>query len=210
MRLYALFPICRTVQYVPPYPEKFEYGFFIATMIELLGLMWYNIGNRTDRKIRICNTEVIKMVFIDKAQLCDLKAILELQYLAYQSEAKLFGNMDIPPLMQTIEEVCEEFQKGTVLKAVDDSGDIIGSVRAYEENGTVYIGKLMVHPKMQKQGIGTQLLLAMENEFPNCRYELFTSTKSISNIRLYERLGYKIFKEESVSEELQFVYLEKC
>ena len=150
------------------------------------------------------------MVFIDKAQACDLKAILELQYLAYQSEAKLFGNMDIPPLMQTIEEVCEEFQKGTVLKAVDDSGDIIGSVRAYEENGTVYIGKLMVHPKMQKQGIGTQLLLAMENEFPNHRYELFTSSKSISNIRLYERLGYKIFKEEAVSEELQFVYLEKC
>ena len=150
------------------------------------------------------------MVFIDKAQACDLKAILELQYLAYQSEAKLFGNMDIPPLMQTIEEVCEEFQKGTILKVVDDSGDIIGSVRAYEENGTVYIGKLMVHPKMQKQGIGTQLLLAMENEFPNCRYELFTSIKSISNIRLYERLGYKIFKEEAVSEELQFVYLEKC
>ena len=150
------------------------------------------------------------MVFIDKAQACDLKAILELQYLAYQSEAKLFGDMDIPPLKQTIEEVGEEFAKGTVLKVVDDSGDIIGSVRAYEENGTIYIGKLMVHPKMQKQGIGTQLLLAMENEFPNHRYELFTSSKSISNIRLYERLGYKIFKEEAVSEELQFVYLEKC
>ena len=119
------------------------------------------------------------MILIQKAQKEDLKEILELQYLAYQSEAKLFG-------------------------------DIIGSVRAYEENRTVYIGKLMVHPKMQKQGIGTQLLLAMENEFPNHRYELFTSTKSISNIRLYERLGYKIFKEEAVSEELQFVYLEKC
>ena len=150
------------------------------------------------------------MILIEKAQKEDLKEILELQYLAYQSEAKLFEDMDIPPLKQTIEEVGEEFAKGTVLKVVDNSGDIIGSVRAYEENGTVYIGKLMVHPKMQKQGIGTQLLLAMENEFPNCRYELFTSTKSISNIRLYERLGYKIFKEEAVSEELQFVYLEKC
>ncbi|MBE5880236.1 MAG: GNAT family N-acetyltransferase [Lachnospiraceae bacterium] len=42
------------------------------------------------------------------------------------------------------------------------------------------IGKLMVHPKMQKQGIGTQLLLAMEKEFQDCRYELFTSTKSIT------------------------------
>ena len=108
-----------------------------------------------------------------------------------------------------LEELGEEFAQGTVLKVVNDSGAIIGSVRAYEENGTVYIGKLMVHPNMQRQGIGTQLLLAIENEFLNCRYELFTSTKSISNIRLYESLGYKIFKEEAVSEELQFVFLEK-
>ena len=133
-----------------------------------------------------------------------------MQYLAYQSEAKLFGNMEIPPLKQTIEEVYEEFQKGTILKAEDDGGGIIGSVRAYQGNGTVYIGKLMVHPKRQKMGIGTKLLLEIENEYPNQRYQLFTSTKSISNIRLYERLGYEIFKEEAVSQELQFVYLQKC
>ena len=150
------------------------------------------------------------MITIKKAEQKDLKEILALQYLAYQSEAKLFGDMDIPPLKQTIEEVCDEYEKGTVLKAVDGAGTIIGSVRAYRENETVYIGKLMVHPSMQNQGLGTKLLLAMEQEYPNQRYELFTSTKSISNIRLYERLGYKIFKEEAVSEELQFVYLEKC
>ena len=139
----------------------------------------------------------------------DLEEILALQYLAYQSEARLFGSMDIPPLKQTIEEVCDEYEKGTILKAVDDAGTIIGSVRAYQENRTVHIGKLMVHPNMQKQGLGTKLLLAIEQEYPNQKYELFTSTKSISNIRLYEKLGYKIFKEETVSEELQFVYLQK-
>ena len=149
------------------------------------------------------------MILIKKAQKEDLEKILELQYLAYQSEAKLFGNMDIPPLKQTIEELYNEFQKGTILKALDDIGVIIGSVRAYQENGTVYIGKLMVHPKMQRKGIGTKLLLEIEREYPNQRYELFTSTKSISNIRLYERLGYKILKKETVSQELQFVYLQK-
>ena len=149
------------------------------------------------------------MILIKKAQKEDLEKILELQYLAYQSEAKLFGNMDIPPLKQTIEELYNEFQKGTILKALDDIGVIIGSVRAYQENGTVYIGKLMVHPEMQRKGIGTKLLLEIEREYPNQRYELFTSTKSISNIRLYERLGYKIFKEEAVSQKLQFVYLQK-
>lgn len=147
---------------------------------------------------------------IEKAQKYDCKEILELQYLAYQSEAKLFGNMDIPPLKQTVEEVYDEFEKGTILKAVDENGGIIGSVRAYQEGGTVYIGKLMVHPKMQGKGIGTKLLLEIENEYPNQRYELFTSTKSISNIRLYKRLGYEIFKEEVVSPQLQFVYLQKC
>ena len=61
----------------------------------------------------------------------------------------------------------------------------------------------------KKKGMGTKLLLEIENQYPNHRYELFTSTKSISNIRLYEKLGYKKYKEEAVSEELQFVYLEK-
>lgn len=62
----------------------------------------------------------------------------------------------------------------------------------------------------KKKGMGTKLFLEIENQYPNHRYELFTSTKSISNIRLYERLRYKIFKDETVSLELQFVYLEKC
>ena len=116
---------------------------------------------------------------ITKANKEDLEKILELQYLAYQSEAMLFGNMDIPPLKQTIEEVYDEFEKGIVLKAIDDKEIIIGSVRAYQDKGTVYISKLMVHPDNQKQGIGTKLLLEIEKEYPNQRYELYTSTKSI-------------------------------
>ena len=145
----------------------------------------------------------------EKAKKEDLKEILELQYLAYQSEAKLFGDMEIPPLKQTIEEVFDEFQKGIILKKTDEKGRIIGSVRAYQDGEKVYIGKLMVHPEMQRKGIGTELLLEIENEFSNCRYELFTSTRSVGNIRLYERLGYKIFKEEKISAELQFVYMQK-
>lgn len=149
------------------------------------------------------------MILIKKAQKEDLEEILKLQYLAYQSEAKLFGNMDIPPLKQTIEKVYDEFQKGVILKAVDDRGVIIGSVRAYQDGGTVYIGKLMVHPSKQGQGIGTKLLLAMEKQYPNQRYELFTSTRSEKNIALYRKLGYKIYEEKQITEELRFVYMEK-
>ena len=149
------------------------------------------------------------MITIEKAQENDLQEILALQYIAYQSEARLFNSTDIPPLKQTIDEVRNEFDNGIFLKAVDESGNIIGSVRAYEKDNIVYIGKLMVQPNMQKKGLGTKLLLEIEKQYPNKRYELFTSTKSISNIRLYEKLGYKIFRKEAVSKELEFVYLEK-
>ena len=37
-----------------------------------------------------------------------MEKILQLQYLAYQSEAALFGTKDIPPLKQTLEEVRQE------------------------------------------------------------------------------------------------------
>ena len=146
---------------------------------------------------------------IIRAEFEDLPEILELQYLAYQSEAALFGSKDIPPLKETLEEVQEEYKKGTVLKLVTDEGEIIGSVRAYEKDGTAYIGKLMVHPEHRCKGYGSMLLNEIEKYFPGKRYELFTSTRSVDNIRLYEKNGYRIFDRKEIDAELVFVYMEK-
>jgi GNAT superfamily N-acetyltransferase len=146
---------------------------------------------------------------IIEAEATDLKQILELQYLAYQSEAKLNNNYSIPPLLQTLEDIEKEYQEGIILKAIDEENTIIGSVRGYIRNNTLYIGKLIVEPKHQGKGIGTSLLESIELHCPNLRYELFTSNKSVKNINLYERLGYVRFKEKNVSNDLTFVYLEK-
>lgn len=146
---------------------------------------------------------------IKRAEYKDLQEILYLQYLAYQSEAELFGSKDIPPLKQTLAEVIEEFNNGIILKLTDENSTIIGSVRAAEKNGTVYIGKLMVHPDHRCKGYGTKLLSEIESCYPDRRYELFTSTRSVDNIRLYEKVGYKIFDRKPVDNELVFVYMEK-
>lgn len=146
---------------------------------------------------------------IVKADWKDLPEILALQYQAYQSEAKLLANPSIPPLTQTLEEVQQEYENGFFLKALTPDQAIAGSVRAYSHHGTLFIGKLIVRPDLQGQGIGTRLLCKIEKEFPHQRYELFTSTRSIRNIKLYEHLGYTIFKEEKVSDTLDFIYLEK-
>ena len=145
---------------------------------------------------------------IQKASREELQAILQLQYRAYESEARLLNNWNIPPLKQTLAEVEAEWDKGVILKAVED-GKLLGSVRAWEMDGTVYVGKLMVEPEFQGRGIGTKLLLEVEKVLPEKRYELFTSTQSARNIALYQRCGYRIFTEKQVNEHLRFVYLEK-
>ena len=109
------------------------------------------------------------------------------------------------PLEAAIRECHEELGKD----AIFDENKIIGSVRGNLQDNTVYIGKLMVHPDYRNRGLGSKLLLEIENYFPKSRYELFTSTQSAHNIRLYEEVGYVAFDQRKVDDKLTFVYLEK-
>lgn len=139
----------------------------------------------------------------------DAKEILDLQYLAYQAEAQLYNDFSIPPLIQTLAEMQSQFDTHVFLKAVEKNR-IIGSVRARIDQGTCLIGRLIVLPDSQGKGIGTDLMAAIEQSFKGCdRYELFTGTKSLDNIRLYQRLGYQPFSEKQVNQGLSLVFLEK-
>lgn len=146
---------------------------------------------------------------IQKANRSDLEEVLRLQHLAYQSEARMVGSTSIQPLLETLEELYAQFDRGVVLKAQDDDGVIIGSVRGYEQDGTLCIGKLMVHPGRQNSGIGSQLLESIEALYQHCRYELFTSKLSEKNLGFYQRRGYRPFDERVMQGGLRFVYLEK-
>lgn len=138
----------------------------------------------------------------------DFGEILALQKLAYQSEAEIYNDYNIPPLVQTLEDLKEEAKESIILKFVEDE-KIVGSVRALEKGGTCYIGKLIVHPDYQNKGIGKKLMKAVEKYFGAIRYELFTGHLSVKNLALYEKLGYKRFKTQKINDSLQFVYLEK-
>jgi ribosomal protein S18 acetylase RimI-like enzyme len=148
-------------------------------------------------------------MIITTATLVDLQAILDLQYLAYQSESKLCNNPNIPPLTQTLADIETEYKTGVFLKAVDEDGHIIASIRGHSKKGTLYISKLMVCPDLQGQGIGSKLLGEIERLYPHEKYELYTSTKSERNIRLYERIGFVKYKERDIENNLRFVYLRK-
>lgn len=82
----------------------------------------------------------------------DLKALLDLQKLAYQSEAELCNDYTIPPLTQTYESICEDFSNMEMLKAVDENDNIVGSVRAYEKKESAISADFMCIP-ITKTGV---------------------------------------------------------
>ncbi len=151
-------------------------------------------------------------MIITQATHADAEEILDLQKLAYQSEAAIYQDYAIPPLTQTLAEIKAEFHSRLFLKAMA-AGRIQGSVRAsmeHMEQGTCCIGRLIVHPAYQNQGLGTKLMGEIESRFPNAqRYELFTGHLSERNLYLYQKLGYRPLRREPVSEKLTMVFLEK-
>jgi ribosomal protein S18 acetylase RimI-like enzyme len=146
---------------------------------------------------------------VERATRADAADILQLQKLAYRSEALLYDDWQLPPLLQTLDELRAEFAGSVVLKAVAD-GVIIGSVRARRAGDRWQIGRLVVHPDFQGQGLGTRLLRRIEAESGETRkLELFTGHRSAGNIRLYERLGYVRSREQVLSPAVTLVFMEK-
>ncbi len=149
-------------------------------------------------------------IAVTRATAEDAAAILRLQREAYESEARLYNDWNIPPLTQTLEQLIAELRSSTVLRAISGQA-LLGSVRARNEGQVVQIGRLIVAPATQHQGIGSALLRAIESAFPAAeRYELFTGSLSEGNIRLYRRHGYAVTHEKALSPSIVLVYMSKA
>ncbi|MET7621030.1 GNAT family N-acetyltransferase [Streptomyces sp. NPDC005408] len=152
-------------------------------------------------------------VTISAARAQDAEQILKLQYLCYQSEAELYGDYGIEPLTQSLDDLRAEIAQGHALVA--RLGDeVVASVRgSVDAGGTARLAKLIVHPRMQRHGLGGRLLDAIERRFSGesaaKRFQLFTGHRSESNLRLYRSRGYVQVSSEQVGPRLTLVTLEK-
>jgi ribosomal protein S18 acetylase RimI-like enzyme len=148
-------------------------------------------------------------IYIEEATVEDAEEILALQKAAYESEGRLYRDFTLPPLVQTLAEIREDFARQLFLKAVEE-GEIVGSVRAYMKDGTCFVGRLIVRPDRQDRGIGSLLLEEIEKRFAQAeRFRLFTGHRSDKPLHIYEKRGYSIYRSEPVHEHLTLVYLEK-
>ncbi|MFF7054517.1 GNAT family N-acetyltransferase [Streptomyces griseorubiginosus] len=152
-------------------------------------------------------------VTISAAAEQDAEQIFRLQYLCFQSEAALYGNYRIDPLVQTLDSVRAEVASDCVFVA--RLGDeVVGSVRGrVTEDGSAAIGKLCVHPRLQGHGIGARLLRAAESALAEQRgatsFRLHTGHRSEGNLRLYRKVGYQTVGTSKGADGVEMIVLEK-
>ncbi|MEW2295302.1 GNAT family N-acetyltransferase [Streptomyces sp. NPDC006743] len=152
-------------------------------------------------------------VTISAATEQDAEQIFKLQYLCFQSEAALYGNYRIDPLVQSLDSLRQEVVADCVFVA--RLGDeVVGSVRgSTTQDGAAAIGKLCVHPRLQGHGIGARLLRAVEaalaEERGATRFRLHTGHRSEGNLRLYRRVGYQTVGTFDSPDGVPMILLEK-
>ncbi len=86
--------------------------------------------------------------------------------------------------------------RGVVL-VVRTADRLVGAVRGTLRDQTWDIGRVMVAPDLQGQGLGRWLLSRIEEEAPAeaTSYELFTGAGSLRNQRMYKKAGYRLAGE---------------
>ena len=112
-------------------------------------------------------------------------------------------------MTELLEHIYEEFARCTTLKVQNDEGLIIGSVNGNVTDGSLYIGRLMVLPEYQQQGIGKQLFREIQSRLPHNHAWLCTCQQVRPPYEFYLREGFKPYKSEIVGPGLTWMYMEK-
>lgn len=126
----------------------------------------------------------------------DAGELLTLQRAAYVTEAQAHNDPALPPLVESLDELVRAVSSPgvSVFGIRDGTGRLVAAVRVHNRRGTCCeVGRLVVAPDRQGRGLGTRLLAYVEGVLACDVVEmtLFTGERSIGNLRLYRRLGFR-------------------
>ena len=143
------------------------------------------------------------------ARLDDAPAILAMQRVAFEPEARACQAWDIPPLQETVEGLREHIRMATVLKAVEGER-LLGAIRGIVTGATCLIRVLAVAPEAQGRGLGARLLRAIEDAHPQVgRFELTTNMIMVGNVRFYLRHGYEVVEQVQHAPTIRLAFMRK-
>jgi ribosomal protein S18 acetylase RimI-like enzyme len=137
--------------------------------------------------------------------------ILTVQRAAYLEEARRYGAWDLPPLVETLDEITRHLKDGTPALGAFDGQRLIGSVRSRIDQDRMEIARLSVAPDIQGAGVGRRLLEGISTLAPEeVRVVwLFTGAESDGNLGFYESAGFVRTREHEDAVGIRCVTLEQ-
>ena len=146
---------------------------------------------------------------IEIATIDDVPELMTLHDKAFFAIAAEVNWLDAPGLKESLEQAREDFPKYTTLKMLSDEGKIVGSVRGRVEDGSLYIGRLMVLPECQGRGYGKFLFREIQKIMPHNRVWLFTCGEVQRTVSFYEREGFRTFHTDHFENNHTWISMEK-
>ena len=135
---------------------------------------------------------------IRPVRLGDAGELLTLQRACWVQEQQANPEVPIDALTESYDDVRAWIGEGTVLVA-HRAGRLVGAVRGRLHDAVWDVGRLMVAPDLQGEGLGRVLLERIEAAAPEAAdgFELFTGAGSLRNQRMYKKAGYRLRGERS-------------
>lgn len=137
------------------------------------------------------------------ARIGQLTDVLRVQHEAFRRVAAAFDiPLDVlPPTREDLAGLERLHGAGVRFLVAVADGRVVGTVRGHvRADGVVEIGRLAVGDGFLRRGVGTALVLALEEAFPDAtRFELFTGEQAREPLDLYAKLGYEAFRVDAQS-----------
>jgi len=140
------------------------------------------------------------MPTIRRAESADAGEVLTVLRAAFVTEAQLHDDPHMDPLTESLDQVRDAINAGTLLVATEGTR-IVGTARGAERAaGVWHVSRIAIVPDQQGRGIGSALLVAAEAAAPDHieQFHIATGPKSVRNIALYERHGYRQIPSDDI------------
>ena len=130
-----------------------------------------------------------------KLRLSDLKEVEEITKIsieAFHSDYLVgLDSNDGPPDYDSLKWHEKMQNESHLYSFFNESGTLIGGAVLFASKEMVYIGRIFISPKYQRQGYGIKMMAEIENMFASSKlFKLDTPANNIRTSSFYQKLGY--------------------
>ncbi|MBP0969390.1 MAG: GNAT family N-acetyltransferase [Oscillospiraceae bacterium] len=121
------------------------------------------------------------------------------EYTQYREEEilRLYSEAGWTAYTEDPEKLRKGFESSLIVLAAYEGDSLSGLIRAVGDGSTIiYIQDLLVRPCMQNKGVGTALLKALLDRYPQVRQKVLVTDSGSNAEKLYRSLGLSELSEK--------------